>query len=244
MGLLYLGTSPNPPDFANDYFLSPLVAPMELLAKFPKVYMICGEKDPLVDDTIIFAGKLREAKGQSHREWERVCSRMRKSDLPSFTLPPELSSHIFQQLPHEMVHVKILEGMSHGILQMLSFLPEASQVSALCSGYLKKLLDDSNAVGHSYSRSGVRDDEITEMMVQEMLSRGDLTDKLSGRSHGFQSPFPFNSSSSPDLSESPDSAGKNVQFNLGQGLDHVEEKELLKRRRNSLIEKLWERGDI
>jgi alpha/beta hydrolase fold len=61
MAIMYIGPLRNP-DFATDYHLSPILAPSELLAQFPPLLMQCGEKDPFVDDTIIFAGRVREAK--------------------------------------------------------------------------------------------------------------------------------------------------------------------------------------
>jgi acetyl esterase/lipase len=51
MALFYLGNSPNELEMANDYYLSPVAAPMELLEKFPPTYFLTGEKDPFVDDT-------------------------------------------------------------------------------------------------------------------------------------------------------------------------------------------------
>lgn len=61
MIIVYIGPHRRP-DFTTDYWLSPVRAPEELLAKFPKTFLICGERDPLVDDTQIFAGRLRQAK--------------------------------------------------------------------------------------------------------------------------------------------------------------------------------------
>jgi hypothetical protein len=60
MALLYVGQQArvNP---ATDTYLSPIVAPDELLADFPKVWMTCGECDPFVDDTVIFAARVRKA---------------------------------------------------------------------------------------------------------------------------------------------------------------------------------------
>lgn len=58
MIILYIGPH-NRPDFSTDYLLSPILAPDSLLAQFPKTYFITGERDPLVDDTVIFAGRLR-----------------------------------------------------------------------------------------------------------------------------------------------------------------------------------------
>ncbi|KAI7899122.1 Alpha/Beta hydrolase protein [Cokeromyces recurvatus] len=43
MAILYLGPHASP-DFDNDYLLSPIKAPEELLAQFPKTFMMCGEK--------------------------------------------------------------------------------------------------------------------------------------------------------------------------------------------------------
>ncbi|KAJ2794243.1 hypothetical protein H4R20_006291, partial [Coemansia guatemalensis] len=61
MILMYVGPRGRP-DFRTDYYLSPLVAPEHLLARFPPVYFMCGEKDPLVDDTVLFAARIRAAK--------------------------------------------------------------------------------------------------------------------------------------------------------------------------------------
>ncbi|KAG0172585.1 hypothetical protein DFQ28_004882 [Apophysomyces sp. BC1034] len=71
MAIMYLGPH-NYPDFESDYLLSPVVAPLELLAQFPKTYMMCGEKDPFVDDTVIFAGRIRQAKRQFHSNEDDV----------------------------------------------------------------------------------------------------------------------------------------------------------------------------
>ncbi|KAL7422192.1 hypothetical protein Q5752_002838 [Cryptotrichosporon argae] len=61
MAILYIGPRACP-DFETDYYISPILSPPHLLAYFPPVYLICGERDPFVDDTVLFAGKIREAK--------------------------------------------------------------------------------------------------------------------------------------------------------------------------------------
>ena len=71
MIILYIGPY-NRPDFATDFLLSPLLAPDSLLARFPKVYMLTGERDPLVDDTVIFAGRLRQAHLQKFKERQEL----------------------------------------------------------------------------------------------------------------------------------------------------------------------------
>lgn len=101
---MYLGPYATP-DFENDYLLSPIQAPDELLAQFPKTYMICGEKDPLVDDTVIFAGRIRQAKRKYRHEHPL------DEDFPA----------------GDNVRVHFLEGISHAFLQMMAFLPEARQ---------------------------------------------------------------------------------------------------------------------
>jgi acetyl esterase/lipase len=54
MILLYIGEQ-HKPDLTSDHLLSPLLAPESILQRFPKVYMMCGEQDPLADDTFIFS---------------------------------------------------------------------------------------------------------------------------------------------------------------------------------------------
>ncbi|KAK9767167.1 hypothetical protein K7432_003258 [Basidiobolus ranarum] len=94
MAILYIGPNQTP-DFQHDYLLSPIVAPDELLAQFPKVYLICGEKDPLVDDTIIFAGRIREAKRKLWREAKRQrdIDEVQGSDKSEFTFKPDRRSN-------------------------------------------------------------------------------------------------------------------------------------------------------
>ncbi|KAJ2855698.1 hypothetical protein J3B02_002031 [Coemansia erecta] len=63
MIIMYVGPNGRP-NFRTDYYLSPVVAPDHLLEKFPPVYFMCGEKDPMVDDTVLFAARIRKAKQQ------------------------------------------------------------------------------------------------------------------------------------------------------------------------------------
>lgn len=48
---MYLAGSPEKPDVSTDYYLSPILATPEMLKEFPRTYFLCGEKDPLIDDT-------------------------------------------------------------------------------------------------------------------------------------------------------------------------------------------------
>ncbi|KAI8372355.1 Alpha/Beta hydrolase protein [Choanephora cucurbitarum] len=116
MAILYLGPHASP-DFASDYLLSPVHAPEALLAQFPMTYMICGEKDPLVDDTVIFAGRIRQARRKYRQENPLDQTYVR----------------------HDGVRVKFLEGISHAFLQMMPFLSEAQQATRTIGDWVKEL---------------------------------------------------------------------------------------------------------
>ncbi|KAK9452729.1 Alpha/Beta hydrolase protein [Dipodascopsis uninucleata] len=121
MVILYIGPN-NRPDFITDYLLSPVNAPFELLAKFPKVYMICGEVDPLVDDTVLFAGRLREAK--------RGALLRRKALAMS-------NSTTLKQEESDFVEVMLIKGISHGFLQIPMFLPEGVAAIRRCAEWIQ-----------------------------------------------------------------------------------------------------------
>ncbi|KAK9371323.1 Alpha/Beta hydrolase protein [Lipomyces kononenkoae] len=121
MIILYIGPHSRP-DFTTDYLLSPVNAPSELLAKFPKVYMICGEVDPLVDDTVIFAGRLREAKRSVMLRYEAL----------AMSKPPSL------QRESEFVDVMLIRGISHGFMQIPFLLPEAKAAISRCTSWIQE----------------------------------------------------------------------------------------------------------
>lgn len=108
MIILYIGPHQRP-DFNTDYFLSPVLAPDTLLAAFPKTFIMTGERDPLVDDTVIFAGRLRQAKLQQFYERQE--------------LGLEKPKRQFREKDH--VEVSLIPGVSHGFIQMVGFFPEA-----------------------------------------------------------------------------------------------------------------------
>ena len=103
MILLYIGEQ-HKPDFAHDYHLSPLLAPEHVLNCFPKVYMLCGEQDPLLDDTTLFAGRLRQARLRKFKE------RQERGLIGSLAT--------FDDKKH--VETMILDGVSHGFLQFVT----------------------------------------------------------------------------------------------------------------------------
>lgn len=110
--MLYAGDT-DAVDLARDYLMSPLLAPEEKLAQFPKTYIICGEVDPLVDDTILFGARLRQAfrnAGRAHAE--------------------------------ELVEVSVIKGYSHGFLNMVPFFPEAKAPIAKLGFWMEEIFDN------------------------------------------------------------------------------------------------------
>ena len=103
MILLYIGEQ-HKPNFTTDYLLSPLLAPESILQRFPKVYMLCGEQDPLADDTFLFAGRLRQAHAHHFRERQEL-------GLESYKA-------VFDDKKH--VETMIINGVSHGFLQFVT----------------------------------------------------------------------------------------------------------------------------
>ncbi|PCH43792.1 alpha/beta-hydrolase [Wolfiporia cocos MD-104 SS10] len=139
MAILYIGPYRNP-DFGTDYYLSPILAPPELLAQFPAILMNCGEKDPFVDDTVIFAGRVREAKRARKRELEAALARRGAARVEPFGARARASSaealralrREHEQLAGEgdedWVTMQIFSEWSHGYLQMPTLMAEARTV--------------------------------------------------------------------------------------------------------------------
>ncbi|PNP44190.1 hypothetical protein THARTR1_11081 [Trichoderma harzianum] len=109
MIILYIGAH-NRPDFTQDYFLSPVLAPEELLENFPKTYFMTGERDPLVDDTVVFAGRLRRAKEAAARR-----------QLSGSSVVDE--NWAFDD--KEVTEVLLIPGTSHGFMQFPGVYPPA-----------------------------------------------------------------------------------------------------------------------
>lgn len=124
MVILYVGPH-NRPDFSTDYLLSPLLAPEPLLARFPKTFFMTGERDPLVDDTVIFAGRIRQAK---HNDFVQ---RKELGLLPS--------RDKFDEKDH--VEVTLIPGISHGFLQFVSIFPEAWKHLHRCCLWMEDIFD-------------------------------------------------------------------------------------------------------
>jgi hypothetical protein len=125
MAILYIGPHLNP-DFASDYHISPILTPAQLLAKFPPLLLQCGEKDPFVDDTIIFAGRIREAKRQRREEIRKeLAMRHGNMDDTEFQRLEDELSHLEVESDEDWLQMQIFSGWSHGYLQMPALMPEA-----------------------------------------------------------------------------------------------------------------------
>ena len=122
MVILYVGPHTRP-DFTTDYLLSPLLAPEMLLADFPKTYFMTGERDPLVDDTVIFAGRLRQAKYNVFVQKQEMGLLGEREN--------------FEETEH--VEVALIPGISHGFLQFVGAFPEGWRYILRCARWIEEL---------------------------------------------------------------------------------------------------------
>jgi hypothetical protein len=130
MAILYVGPKRNP-DFETDYYISPILSPPHLLAHFPPVYLICGERDPFVDDTVILSGKIREAKRARRSEAEALQSKSAKfgeSLRMSTSKAMDGLDHIIRETDEDWVQMRIIEGWGHGFMQMSALMREVDGV--------------------------------------------------------------------------------------------------------------------
>jgi hypothetical protein len=111
MVILYIGPNQRP-DFKKDYLLSPMVTPETLLAEFPPTYLVTGERDPLVDHTLLFAGRLRKAREMYGSPGEREA----------------------------VVEVHLIPGISHGFMQMAQLYPPAKSYFEKTATWISKTL--------------------------------------------------------------------------------------------------------
>ncbi|KAJ9108081.1 hypothetical protein QFC19_002546 [Naganishia cerealis] len=171
MAILYIGPKENP-DFETDYYISPILAPERLLAQFPRVFFLTGEKDPFVDDTVILAGKIREAKKLRREEVRRKVSSKAGKVKPGLRMsrpasgPDKEDEAILNEDEDDWVQMRIIEGWGHGFMQMVTIMAEAEPVLLDVADWIDEAfaqhatkdndtqveaLGSSNAIPHSFS---------------------------------------------------------------------------------------------
>ena len=144
MAILYL--SNRNPDFSTDYQVSPIMTPGEVLARFPRVLMQCGEKDPFVDDTIIFAGRLRESKRARLRE---LCTKMEKEECSEAEM--DEWARLNGESEDDWVEMALFPEWSHGYLQMGRLMKEAKAVIDDIGVWIGEVFESNKAAGVSQS---------------------------------------------------------------------------------------------
>lgn len=130
MIILYVGPH-NRPDFSQEYLLSPILAPDILLQRFPKTHFLTGERDPLVDDTVIFAGRLRKVKQAYH-------SQRASQGLGSFHDISDFDEK-------DVAEVVLIPGISHGFIQFPTLYPPAWNLIDRCAKWAVDLLNAAEA---------------------------------------------------------------------------------------------------
>ncbi|KAI0113705.1 alpha/beta-hydrolase [Nemania sp. FL0031] len=130
MIILYIGPH-NRPDFSQDYLLSPILAPDALLQRFPKTYFLTGERDPLVDDTVIFAGRLRRIKHAcySRRETQGIEGLENAADFDD----------------KDVAELVLIPGISHGFMQFPTVYPPAWKLIDRCAQWAEDLLNTADS---------------------------------------------------------------------------------------------------
>lgn len=211
MAILYIGPRRNP-DFETDYYISPVLAPAHLLAHFPPVYLICGERDPFVDDTVIFSGRVREAKRARRREAEsktqgqsvKFGESLRMSSAPAKTKEPD---HILRETDDDWVQMRIIEGWGHGFMQMASLMREVDSVLTEMADWIdesfEKALETQRdisevAAAHAAAQAAFKPDEPVLLSPDDhMIAQPGST--FVKPSQEYSSPRPANSMGGADL---------------------------------------------
>ncbi|KAK4228303.1 putative hydrolase [Podospora fimiseda] len=173
MIILYVGPH-NRPDFSQDYLLCPILAPDVILARFPKTYFLTGERDPLVDDTVIFAGRLRRVKAA---QMASNGTRYEYRDTDARTAG-------FDE--REVAVVELIPGISHGFLQFPAVYPPAWGLFERTAGWVEECFEEARvkpAMTRIVQRAGVAESTVStedgglEMSFGKKNKMGDYNKK-------------------------------------------------------------------
>lgn len=116
-----------------------MVAPAKHLAEFPPILFTCGEKDPICDDTVVMAGRIRQAKLARQAALKRRGAPFGEQLRMSGGAAIEEDQDI-----DDWVQMRIIEGWSHGYLQMSSLLPEAKRVISSLAAWMEAAFTEYN----------------------------------------------------------------------------------------------------
>jgi len=209
MAILYL--SNRNPDFSTDYQVSPIMTPSEVLARFPRVLMQCGEKDPFVDDTIIFAGRLRESKRARLQE---LAAKMERGEFSESEA--EEWARLATESEEDWVEMALFPEWSHGYLQMGRLMKEATTVIVDIGVWIEEVFEGSKLAGESQSDHSHKRNARGGSMPSDAGGGGDS---------GIGSPSVVSSSTSAG------SSGNSSASHQQQLLRTITEGELIRRRR-------------
>ena len=164
MAILYIGPRRNP-DFETDYYISPILSPPHLLAHFPPVYLICGECDPFVDDSVIFAGKIREAKRARRAQAESVSQsksiRYGEGLRMSNNSKADVPDHILRETDDDWVQLRVIEGWGHGFMQMAALMREVDSV----------LTEMADWIDESFEKSSLRKKDVEDVIAAHAAAK-------------------------------------------------------------------------
>lgn len=163
MILLYIGPHQKP-DFSEDYYISPVLAPPHLLEKFPKTYFLTGERDPLVDDTVIFAGRLTRAKRAAYDRAQESGDRIVKE---------------FDD--RDVAEVVLVPGISHGFLQFVGLYPEGWKHIYQCGKWISEIFEKTDAKDRNGGVTPYPMTSAYEMSPQFEVSEGFHAEKENGK---------------------------------------------------------------
>ncbi|TRM69386.1 Alpha/Beta hydrolase protein [Schizophyllum amplum] len=219
MAILYIGPHRNP-DFRTDYHISPILTPDHLLAQFPPLLMQCGEKDPFVDDTVIFAGRVREAKrarkveldlalsGKSARFGESL--RMSDADAASRDMAAlkRERAKLAAETDDDWVQMVLFSDWSHGYLQMPALMTEAAAVIEELAEWIDETFAHYTAQS-SVDLSEARPDRFaaSALSASETETDTDSTITFVPKKYANSRTYSMSSDRAPRVSQSPARAG-------------------------------------
>jgi hypothetical protein len=102
-----------------------------LLGLFPKTYFLTGERDPLVDDTVIFAGRLRKVKEALYEQRHGS-----KGAAPNEDEERDNQESGFNE--KDVAEVTLIPGISHGFLQFPTVYPPAWKLMERAAGWIEE----------------------------------------------------------------------------------------------------------